>query len=161
MALPLAVKAAFAKPTTKPQPLKDPLDYVGLWIHVECGPRKDYIATFARLEQFIRSKTKRERKWLTQYVSHFSDNLAQEGMAMRAFRQKAIEGNTIAVKFVNLPPSSSKPINHIKELAGLPSAAYYLADIITYHDIDGSVQFLKCRWSDPQITTQEYAEHLG
>lgn len=125
----------------------------GLWIHVE-KLKKTSQHDFIHLGQFVRSKT--NSKWLSHYTRKFDDR-AMEGMWIRQFRQKAIDGNSMAVAFVRVPPQTVVRTNDLNTIAKVPMSYLYSADVITYQKTDGSIQFLKCRWQSPAKATAEFA----
>ena len=132
----------------------------GLWLHFEetadQGPWKKNAAVwdyFESLGKFIRAKT--GVKWLVHYSRQHINN-AMEGGAMRAFRQKAIEGDSIATMIISLPTRTKYNTS-----VGLPTAYYFLADVITYKPIDGPVKFIKCRWQDQDSAAAEFQAYIA
>jgi hypothetical protein len=120
---------------------------VGLWLHFEEGPASiklyDY---FQDLAAFVKKRS--GRNWLVHY-SRQTANANMETEYMREFREQAIKGETIATMIFQLPERSN-----YRTSVGLPTAAYYMADVITYKPLDGPVKFIKCRWNDSVKETE-------
>jgi hypothetical protein len=122
---------------------------VGLWLHFEEGPAS--LKTFDYFQDLAAHiKTGSGRKWLVHY-SRQEATANMETESMREFREQAIKGETIATMIFQLPARSD-----YRTSVGLPTAAYYMADVITYKPLDGPVKFIKCRWEDATTETARF-----
>lgn len=150
--IPLAVKAALSKPVQT-----EPMRGGGMWLHFEeCGISKFHrYETFSRLSTYIRTQT--HSKWLGHYTRTHWETM-REGEYFRNARRAAIEGDSLAVTFIEVPVQRAKiETIDLGRLADVPLSYFYTADVVTYQKYDGTIQFRKCRWMYPEDASVEFA----